>query len=458
MMGLVPSGVRQILQTSRPLQVFACAAPAAALIASPKRSNFIFKATASLGAAAFVPCLVFALIRRTVKQYIFQSVSGPDLRNIETFYSTSGAGHGSAFWVAEIIEQGPVVTAAPDTALTAQQPSAVPRPASTASSQTSSLISNGEISNDLLISSEPATSPAAVPARLAAPAAVECETGSTAQSAQAISTNEQAGVVTAEGRTSAVLLSAEADERHIRELVAGMVAGAVARIEAASSRSPTTSPRRIAPPEAALKAPLICRNADDKPEAETKPCEDTELDSRMGPKSVPVPSAVTVLATPAGVVKGPRIASFSNSTSSPVAAPAFPVVARSSTPAVTRLQETPSLAAAEALLLSTGGSNSSGQVRIIGHVALERKSWKLAELRRLSVLKQYGGQGVGGKLLETLVQHAHDNGFQELVLHTSGLQTAARRLYERAGWSISRVSRVQGVDLYTYTLDLTKKR
>ncbi|GLI70617.1 hypothetical protein VaNZ11_015515 [Volvox africanus] len=298
MMGLVPSGVRQILQTSRPLQVFACAAPAATLIASPKRSSFLFKAAASLGAAAFVPCLVFALIRRTVKRYIFQSVDGPDLSNIETFYSTSGAGHGSAFWVAEIVEQGPVVTATPDTGLTVQQPPVVPRPASTASSQTSSGTANGEISNNLLTSSEPVTNPPAVPARLGA---VERETWSKAQECQSISTNEQAGVITAEGRSSStVLLPAEPDERQIREPAAGLVAGAVARLEAASSRSLTTSPRSIGPPAAALKAPLIWVNADDNPGTENQPCENTDLDSRVGPKSVPLPSVVAVPATPAG--------------------------------------------------------------------------------------------------------------------------------------------------------------
>ncbi|GIL89636.1 hypothetical protein Vretifemale_17335 [Volvox reticuliferus] len=297
-MGLANDGVGQIFHTSRPLQVFACTAPAATLIATPMRSSFLFKAAAIFGAAAFMPCLVFVLLRRAMKRYIFQSVNSPDLSNIGKFYSTLGAGHGSAFWVAEIVEQGPAVTAIPDTALTAQQPLAVPRPASTASFQTPSLTANSVTANNLLNPSEPATSPAAIPALLIA---VEPIAGTTAQSAKAMSTNEQGGVINAEGRSSsAAFLSAEADERRIRELVAGLVAAAVARIEAASSRSPTTSPRSIALPAAALKAPLVLVNSDDKPGAETKPCEATMLDSEMGPKSVPVPSALAAPATPAG--------------------------------------------------------------------------------------------------------------------------------------------------------------
>eukprot|EP00668_Euglena_longa_P033550 GGOE01043135.1.p1 GENE.GGOE01043135.1~~GGOE01043135.1.p1 ORF type:complete len:135 (-),score=33.03 GGOE01043135.1:169-573(-) len=72
--------------------------------------------------------------------------------------------------------------------------------------------------------------------------------------------------------------------------------------------------------------------------------------------------------------------------------------------------------------------------QIVGCVGLQSKSASQAELRRLSVSREFRGCGVANALCKHLLQHAQGCGFQEVVLTTSVVQTPAIALYTKLGW------------------------
>jgi len=74
---------------------------------------------------------------------------------------------------------------------------------------------------------------------------------------------------------------------------------------------------------------------------------------------------------------------------------------------------------------------------IVGAVFLVRKSESVAKLRLLYVEPFARGLGIGGRLIDECVHFARQAGFKKIALWTQSELLAARRLYKRAGFSIT---------------------
>ena len=74
----------------------------------------------------------------------------------------------------------------------------------------------------------------------------------------------------------------------------------------------------------------------------------------------------------------------------------------------------------------------SGQA--IGCAALRRIDEQVSELKRMFVLPQFRGQGVGKELARKLIEDAHTIGYKYIRLDTGNFLTAAIQLYESLGF------------------------
>lgn len=95
----------------------------------------------------------------------------------------------------------------------------------------------------------------------------------------------------------------------------------------------------------------------------------------------------------------------------------------------------------------------------VGSIFLVKHTDEVAKLRLLLVEPQVRGLGLGHRLVEECVQFARQRDYRKITLWTQSILTAARRVYQRAGFTLvkSEPHHAFGADLVgeTWQLDLT---
>lgn len=71
---------------------------------------------------------------------------------------------------------------------------------------------------------------------------------------------------------------------------------------------------------------------------------------------------------------------------------------------------------------------------IVATVALNHRSDKICEIKRMYLAKELRGRGYGKELLEFAIAQASERGYERIILETAGSLKEAVALYERYGF------------------------
>ena len=76
--------------------------------------------------------------------------------------------------------------------------------------------------------------------------------------------------------------------------------------------------------------------------------------------------------------------------------------------------------------------------RVVGTVAMSEVDEAIVRLRRMFVLPEFQGQGVGQQLFDTAFAFAKGQGYEKIILDTDRIMYKARRFYEKNGFHKAR--------------------
>jgi putative acetyltransferase len=72
--------------------------------------------------------------------------------------------------------------------------------------------------------------------------------------------------------------------------------------------------------------------------------------------------------------------------------------------------------------------------RVVGSGALKRIDQEIAELKRLWLLEEYHGQGIGYRVVMHLFDFAREKGYSRIRLQTGEVQARAVKFYKKLGF------------------------
>ena len=86
--------------------------------------------------------------------------------------------------------------------------------------------------------------------------------------------------------------------------------------------------------------------------------------------------------------------------------------------------------------------------RVVGTGAVRREDHLICELKRLWLLENYHGQGIGYRVLQELIGFAKASGYARMRLETDYEQERAIQFYRRVGFNIIKKYNNRNSDIY----------
>ncbi len=87
---------------------------------------------------------------------------------------------------------------------------------------------------------------------------------------------------------------------------------------------------------------------------------------------------------------------------------------------------------------------------VVGMGALRKINDATAEIKRMRVKPELQGKGIGGLILDKLIEKAKELDYKKLLLDTSTKQIVAQKLYESRGFKESKRGKIHGQETIYY--------